>query len=178
MKGCFLKCPFFFRCTSLPFYTCCDILVPAAGIHYTVRNNRRKGVLSYNMGTHGVLSREDILKLMSATPPLVEHLPDSERQIQPNGIDMTLRDIAMFESAGTLHPDNSGRILSGTAPLIFDGLGSIMLIPGCYLVTCNEIVNLPKNIMALARPRSSLLRCGVTVQNAVWDAGYCGRSKR
>jgi len=29
----------------------------------------------------------------------------------------------------------------------------------------------------LARPRSSLLRCGVTVGTAVWDAGYNGRSQ-
>jgi hypothetical protein len=31
--------------------------------------------------------------------------------------------------------------------------------------------------MALARPRSSLLRCGVTIGTAVWDAGYSGRSR-
>jgi dUTP pyrophosphatase len=31
--------------------------------------------------------------------------------------------------------------------------------------------------MALAMPRSSLLRCGVTVHTAVWDAGYSGRSQ-
>ena len=31
--------------------------------------------------------------------------------------------------------------------------------------------------MALARPRSSLLRCGVSVGTAVWDAGYSGRSQ-
>ena len=31
--------------------------------------------------------------------------------------------------------------------------------------------------MALATPRSSLLRCGVTVNTAVWDTGYSGRSQ-
>jgi dUTP pyrophosphatase len=30
--------------------------------------------------------------------------------------------------------------------------------------------------MALARPRSSLNRSGVTIHGAVWDAGYHGRS--
>jgi dUTP pyrophosphatase len=50
-------------------------------------------------------------------------------------------------------------------------------LPGCYLVTYNEVVNLPKNIMALATPRSSLLRCGVSIHSAVWDAGYSGRSQ-
>ncbi len=62
-------------------------------------------------------------------------------------------------------------------PLVFDGLGRVDLLPGCYLVTYNEVVNLPKNIMALAMPRSSLLRCGVSIHNAVWDAGYSGRSQ-
>lgn len=50
-------------------------------------------------------------------------------------------------------------------------------MPGCYLVTYNEVVNLPKDVMALAMPRSSLLRCGVSVHTAVWDAGYSGRSQ-
>ncbi|MCX9014076.1 MAG: deoxyuridine 5'-triphosphate nucleotidohydrolase, partial [Candidatus Methanoperedens sp.] len=27
------------------------------------------------------------------------------------------------------------------------------------------------------KPRSSLLRCGVTIETAVWDAGYSGRSE-
>jgi dUTP pyrophosphatase len=63
------------------------------------------------------------------------------------------------------------------APLVFDGMGFIDLMPGAYIITYNEIVNLPKNIMALARPRSSLLRCGVNVGTAVWDAGYSGRSQ-
>jgi dUTP pyrophosphatase len=45
------------------------------------------------------------------------------------------------------------------------------------MITYNEIVHLPKDIMALGRPRSSLLRCGVSVGTAVWDAGYEGRSQ-
>jgi dUTP pyrophosphatase len=53
----------------------------------------------------------------------------------------------------------------------------LLLRPGPYLVTFNEIVNLPLDLMALAKPRSSLLRCGVAVHNAVWDAGYRGRSQ-
>ena len=45
------------------------------------------------------------------------------------------------------------------------------------MLTLNEVVNLPRNIMALARPRSSLLRSGVAIHTAVWDAGYSGRSQ-
>jgi dUTP pyrophosphatase len=61
--------------------------------------------------------------------------------------------------------------------LVFDGLGFIDLMPGTYIITYNEIVHLPNNVMALARPRSSLLRCAVPVDTAVWDAGYSGRSQ-
>jgi len=125
----------------------------------------------------GILSREDILKMLGASPPLVENLCDSQQQVQPNGIDLTLKEVALFSSPGSLGPGNESRALSGTSPLVFDGLGRVDLLPGCYLVTYNEVVNLPKNIMALATPRSSLLRCGVSIHNAVWDAGYSGRSQ-
>jgi dUTP pyrophosphatase len=125
----------------------------------------------------GVLSREDILKRLEAIPPLVENLCDVGRQLQPNGIDLTLREIAMFSSPGSLGSASEERVLSVTSPLVFDGLGRLDLPPGCYLITYNEVVNIPANVMALARPRSSLLRCGVSVHNAVWDAGYSGRSQ-
>ena len=39
------------------------------------------------------------------------------------------------------------------------------------------MINLPTDVMALGRPRSSLLRSGVTVGTAVWDPGYQGRSQ-
>jgi dUTP pyrophosphatase len=125
----------------------------------------------------GILSREDILKMLEASPPLVENLCDTQQQVQPNGIDLTLKEVALFSSPGSLGPGNESRALSNTSPLIFDGLGRIDLLPGCYLITYNEVVNLPKNAMALAMPRSSLLRCGVSIHNAVWDAGYSGRSQ-
>jgi len=125
----------------------------------------------------GILSREDILTMLEASPPLIENLCDTQQQVQPNGIDLTLKEVALFSSAGRLGPGNEGRTLSSTSPLVFDGLGRVDLLPGCYLVTYNEVVNLPRNIMALAMPRSSLLRCGVSIHHAVWDAGYSGRSQ-
>ncbi len=127
------------------------------------------------MGT--VLSKSDILGLMGQKPPLVENCPDPEQQLQPNGIDLTVRDVALLQSAGQIAAANNQRSVSVTAPLMFDGLGFMQLVPGSYMITYNEIVHLPKNIMALGRPRSSLLRCGVAVYTAVWDAGYSGRSQ-
>jgi len=129
------------------------------------------------MNSAGVLSREDILAGLIASPPLLEDLLDIEQQVQPNGVDLTVKEIAAFSSPGTISVDNTERVISGTTPIVFDEESSINLPPGCYLVTCNEVVNLPKDIMGLARPRSSLLRCGVSIHTAVWDAGYSGRSQ-
>jgi dUTP pyrophosphatase len=124
-----------------------------------------------------VLAKSDISRLMQGAPPLIEGCLDAETQLQPNGIDITVRDIARLQSPGTIAVDNAGRSLSVLAPLSFDGQGFIDLAPESYVITYNEIVHLPNNVMALARPRSSLLRCGVTIGTAVWDAGYSGRSQ-
>jgi dUTP pyrophosphatase len=124
-----------------------------------------------------ILSKQNIYQLLQQQPPLIEGFINLEEQVQPNGIDLTLREIALLQSSGKIAVSDSQRLVSDLAPLVFDGLGFIDLIPGAYIITYNEIVHLPKNVMALARPRSSLLRCGVTVNTAVWDAGYSGRSQ-
>ncbi|MFC1986047.1 deoxyuridine 5'-triphosphate nucleotidohydrolase [Chloroflexota bacterium] len=124
-----------------------------------------------------VLSKLDIHRLLEQKPPLIEGYIDLEAQVQPNGIDLTLHEVALPQSSGKIAVSNSQRQVSDLAPLVFDGLGFIDLMPGVYIITYNEIVHLPNNVMALARPRSSLLRCGVTIDTAVWDAGYSGRSQ-
>ena len=56
--------------------------------------------------------------------------------------------------------------------------GVMYFLPeGSYLITFNEIVNIEMNHMARACPRSSLMRCGATMNTAVWDAGYEGQSQ-
>lgn len=124
-----------------------------------------------------VLSRQDIHQLIQHEPPLVADYIDLEKQVQPNGIDITLRQVAMLQSPGKMAVADNQRVVSDLAPLAFDGLGFIELMPGAYVITYNEIVHLPRNVMAISAPRSSLLRCGVAVHNAVWDAGYSGRAQ-
>jgi dUTP pyrophosphatase len=124
-----------------------------------------------------VLSKYDIRKLLNGNPPLIEGYLNLEEQLQPNGVDFTLRDICSLQSAGRIAVSNKERVVSKQSALTFDENGFIHLMPGIYSIIYNEIVNLPKNVMALATPRSSLLRCGVTVNTAVWDAGYSGRSE-
>ncbi|MBI4285617.1 MAG: deoxyuridine 5'-triphosphate nucleotidohydrolase [Chloroflexi bacterium] len=124
-----------------------------------------------------VLAKQDIEQLIKGQPPLVECYVNFAEQLQPNGFDLTLRAIAVPQTPGLIAVQNSQRRVSDLSPLVFDGLGAIDLIPGAYIITFNEVVHLPKDIMALGRPRSSLLRCGVTIGTAVWDAGYSGRSQ-
>ncbi|RPJ63655.1 MAG: deoxyuridine 5'-triphosphate nucleotidohydrolase [Dehalococcoidia bacterium] len=126
---------------------------------------------------NGVLTREDILELLKNESPLISGAINLEDQLQPNGIDLTVREISSFSSRGNLTETNEGRELSKTTPVLFEEHGGVDLPPGPYLVTFNEIVSMPANVMALARPRSSLNRCGVSIHSAVWDAGYTGRSQ-
>ncbi|MFH1785881.1 MAG: deoxyuridine 5'-triphosphate nucleotidohydrolase [Candidatus Micrarchaeota archaeon] len=97
-------------------------------------------------------------------------------QFQPSGIDITLKEVYQFESAGVIDFDNKERKISETKPLLYEN-DKIMLKPGTYKVIFNEYVRIPKDVVGLCFPRSSLLRCGVGLNCAVWDPGYEGRSE-
>jgi dUTP pyrophosphatase len=124
-----------------------------------------------------LLSHEELISLINQKPPLVEKMIDPDVQVQPNGIELTLQRVEIHEGSGAIAFDNSERKLSQTKAMDFDAKDWIHLPKGSYKIVFNEIVNIPKNIAAIAKPRSSLLRCGATVETAVWDAGYSGRSE-
>lgn len=46
-----------------------------------------------------------------------------------------------------------------------------------YIIEFAETVRIPAGYMGLMWPRSTLLRCGLTLETAIWDAGYVGISK-
>ncbi|MCI0504192.1 deoxyuridine 5'-triphosphate nucleotidohydrolase [Candidatus Micrarchaeota archaeon] len=103
-------------------------------------------------------------------------------QFQPCGIDITLKEVYRFKSPGTIDFDNKERKISDVEPVPFAGEGDasahrVSLATGAYKVIFNEYVRIPKNVAGLCLPRSSLLRCGVTLECAVWDPGYEGRSE-
>jgi dUTP pyrophosphatase len=124
-----------------------------------------------------VLDRDSIAALMLGDPPLVEAYQSLEEQLQPNGFDLTLREVSQLASPGSMGRDPEQRELSEVRGLDFNEEGWLQLFPGPYLITFNEIIALPLDLIALGRPRSSLLRSGVSVHTAVWDAGYRGRSQ-
>ena len=127
------------------------------------------------------LDRKSIRTLIVAPekgqPPLLEQLVDLEQQLQPCGFDLSLRDVGRLITAGKMGNSAGERELSSTESLNFDADGWVHLAPGPYLVTFNEVVNMPLDMMALGSPRSSLLRSGVGLYTAVWDPGYRGRSQ-
>ncbi len=124
----------------------------------------------------GVLGRAELLRRIQGDRPLIAEWLDLEAQVQPNGVDLTLKEIGRLVGCGSLGTDNADRVLPEVQPIPFDAAGYVELTPGPYQIIYNEIVDLPKDLMALGRPRSSLCRCGVSVHTAVWDAGYRGRS--
>jgi len=97
-------------------------------------------------------------------------------QFQPCGIDITLREAYRFLAAGKIDFDNKERKISDVEPLPFNS-EDVHLPKGAYKVVFNEYVRIPQDAAAVCLPRSSLLRCGATLQCALWDPGYEGRSE-
>ena len=128
------------------------------------------------MSSHA-LDRDSIGDLILGATPLVESYLSLDKQLQPNGFDLTLREVDSMTSPGSMGSEPDQRALSATESMEFGPDGWLQLDTGPYLVTFNEVVNLPLNLMALGRTRSSLLRSGVSIHTAVWDAGYRGRSQ-
>ena len=122
-----------------------------------------------------LLDRDSIIDLILGSPPLIESYHSLDEQLQPNGFDLTLREVGRLTSAGSMGSGLDQRELSATHPLEFPQDDWLQLSPGSYVVTFNEIVNLPLDLMSLGRTRSSLLRSGVSIHTAVGDAGYRGR---
>ena len=112
-----------------------------------------------------------------ATPPLIEGLTDPDVQIQPNGVDLALADVAALGAGpGRVDFDNRTRRIPVPVPIPRAPDGGWRLGPGGYWIRYRERVNLPADVFAIGRPRSSLLRAGAHVGTALWDSGYSGRS--
>ena len=125
----------------------------------------------------GPLNREQLGALIRLeAAPLITGYTDLGEQLQPNGFDLSLREIARFDGPASLGASNADRQLPGGAAVDFGPDDWLHVEQGPHLVTYNEVILLPTDLMALGRPRSSLLRMGVSLHTAVWDAGYNGRS--
>lgn len=123
-----------------------------------------------------VLSREEIRAALAADPPLVEDV-DAASQLQPNGIDLRAERLQRLTSPALLGVAEAVREPASREDVRADDDGWWDLHQGVYVLTYREKVNLPAHVTALVMPRSSLLRSGVAIHGAVWDAGYSGRGE-
>ncbi len=120
-----------------------------------------------------ILADEDLEPLINQG--MITNFCDLSTQLTPNGIDLTLKKVEIFTSPGSIDFSNEKRTLPSTREIPFINEW-IHLTAGSYHITFNEIVTVPEDTIALARPRSSLLRSGATIESAVWDAGFRGVS--
>ncbi len=129
-----------------------------------------------------MLNRQDIERLIREKK-LVENYIELDKQLTPNGFDLTVAAVFKFDSQGALDFSNKERVLPAGSEVLAqkqkpeDKFGWWILEKGTYKIKTNEIVNLPNDLIAFAFSRSSLLRMGAFIQNAVWDAGFSGRSE-
>ena len=100
-----------------------------------------------------------------------------DSQFQPAGVDLSLKSVYAFKNAGKIDFDNKERKISDCEQINFNEKEEVHLQKGAYKVIFNEYVRIPSDAAAFCYPRSSLLRCGATLECAVWDPGYEGRSE-
>ena len=129
-----------------------------------------------------MLNKQEIRKLIEEKGLLSDYI-DLDVQLTPNGFDLTCAQIYEFDAPGALDFSNKerklpqGRLLLPKKENVQDKRGWWDLPKGAYRIRTNETCSIPLDLIALAFPRSSLLRMGAFTENAVWDAGFKGKSE-
>ncbi|KAJ7132976.1 putative dUTP diphosphatase Dut [Mycena filopes] len=113
------------------------------------------------------------------TRQIVQGLLSAKSQVQPCGIDLSLKRVLAWTSVGVVDFDNRHRRTATTTELPFEkGLDAselrMHLVPGAYLVEFNETIDVPLDVMGSLFVRSSLFRSGALVSAGVMDSGYKG----
>ena len=121
-----------------------------------------------------ILGKTELTELLDS---LAKNAVDINSQLQVNGLELTARSVETFKGPGRIGFSNDDRALPQTMPMEWGEDGWLFLKKGSYKVIFNEIVSIPADVCAIGLPRSSLLRMGVSLHTAVWDAGYTGRSE-
>ena len=130
-----------------------------------------------------LIAGSELRRALEADPPLLTGLFDPDTQVQMNGVDLTLAQVSAFEGGagpgagpGRVDFDNATRRIPASTEVAPDRDGTWRLAPGAYWIRYHEVVNIPADVFAIGRTRSSLLRSGAQIGTALWDSGYSGRS--
>ena len=105
-------------------------------------------------------------------------------QVQPNGIDLTVDKVFMYSTGPVFTKDKEliepgyliEQLPDDLAGLPEDTKGWF-LEPTHYLIEWREVITIPKDVIGLLSPRSTLLRVGSTITGALWDRGYEGKGR-
>lgn len=122
-----------------------------------------------------ILNKKQIEQRLANNPPMVTNIKDLKLQLQPTCLDLTIKDIYKFKSAGCLDFDNSKRKLSLKYLIQPHPNGEYDLPTGYYQIECNERFNMPLDIVGKTISRSSLQRCGATIEGGYFDPGFVGK---
>jgi len=117
-----------------------------------------------------VIGYDKILELIEEKK-LIENV--DKNNVQPSGVDLRVKTVYRLKNGGYLGVKNRQ---TPNVDVISDKVGDkITLDPNEFvLVETMEKVNMPKDLLALILPRSSLFRCGVSLHTAVVDPGFVG----
>ena len=129
-----------------------------------------------------MLNKEEIEKLIKEKN-IIEGYIDLNTQLTPNGFDLTAANIFSFNDKGRIDFSNKERSFPECEEINpvklskEEKFGWWDLKKGIYKVKTNETLNLPRDLIAFAFTRTSLLRMGAFTQHGVWGAGFCGKSE-
>lgn len=113
-----------------------------------------------------------------------------EKQIQPNGVDLTLDKVLQLEGMAVIGDDTYSLPVRTEATRVGTDHPDVdeedhieieqaySLNPGGYVAVYNEeVIEIPENHIGIVWPRSRLLRSAAHLTTAVWDTGYSGRGE-
>jgi len=123
-----------------------------------------------------ILSDKEISRLCKATPPLIENYLDLDEQLQPAGFDFSLSKVFSLTGAGGIRSFNKVNDLPGKLEVCHED-GVFRLKSGYYLIGFNEVLDIPNDVAAIGKARSTLIRYGAQLNAGIWDPGFHGKSQ-
>ena len=104
---------------------------------------------------------------------LIHNLGDMTIQTQSVGMDLRVKKICLWKSAGEIDFDNKERKLALFEEIPWSS-DKIHLKSGGYFVQFEEFITVPLNLVGFLYPRSTLMRNGVVLDSSLFDPGYSG----
>jgi len=122
-----------------------------------------------------MIGTKELLKLVKENN-LVEDLCKRELENpEGSGFDLRVKEIYKIKQGEAFLGETERHTPEAEAIAKYKENKGLVLEPGEYvLVKTIEKVNLPDNIGAIFRPRSTLQRCGIGLFTAAASPGYCG----